>query len=53
MLSTYEITDEDIDSVVDQLQLSTVQQPAQLQMQLPAVELMRVCLLFIYFYLAH
>lgn len=41
MLSTYEITDEDIDSVVDQLQLSTVQQPAQLQMQLPAVELMR------------
>ncbi|KAJ8436841.1 hypothetical protein Cgig2_026165 [Carnegiea gigantea] len=41
MLSTYEITDEDIDSVVDQLQLSTVQQPAQLQVQLPAVELMR------------
>jgi len=52
MLSTYEVTDGDIDSV-DQSQLSAVQQPAQLQMQLPAVELMRVCSLLISFCLAH
>lgn len=42
ILSTYEITVEDIESVVDRSQLSTVQQPAQFQLQLPVVELMKV-----------
>ncbi|XP_010688007.2 nuclear pore complex protein NUP205 [Beta vulgaris subsp. vulgaris] len=41
ILSTYEITVEDIESVVDRSQLSTVQQPAQFQLQLPVVELMK------------
>ncbi|XP_057538767.1 nuclear pore complex protein NUP205 isoform X1 [Amaranthus tricolor] len=41
ILSTYEINAEDIESVVDGSQLSTAQQPAQLQLQLPAVELMK------------
>lgn len=38
----YDIKDEDIDSVFDQSQLSAVAQSAQLQMQLPVVELMKV-----------
>lgn len=41
ILSTFEITAEDIESVVERSQLSTVQQPVQLQMQLPVVELMK------------
>lgn len=41
MLSMYDIKDEDIDSVFDQSQLSAVAQSAQLQMQLPVVELMK------------
>ncbi|KAL2936604.1 hypothetical protein RDABS01_019327 [Bienertia sinuspersici] len=41
ILSTFEITVEDIESVVERSQLSTVQQPAQLQPQLPVVELMK------------
>lgn len=41
ILNTYEITLEDIESVVDRSQLSTVQQPAQHQLQLPVVELMK------------
>lgn len=39
----YEIEDEDVDSVVDHSQLSTVTQPSSLQMQLPALELLKVC----------
>lgn len=41
MLSMYEIEDEDIDSVVDLSQLSTVTQPSSLQMQLPVLELLK------------
>ncbi|XP_021855676.2 nuclear pore complex protein NUP205 [Spinacia oleracea] len=41
ILSTYEITVEDIESVVDRSQLSTVQQPVQHQLQLPVVEIMK------------
>ncbi|KAL2929631.1 hypothetical protein RDABS01_035041 [Bienertia sinuspersici] len=41
ILNTFEITVEDIESVVERFQLSTVQQPAQLQPQLPVVELMK------------
>ncbi|KAG6771823.1 hypothetical protein POTOM_023215 [Populus tomentosa] len=43
MLSMYEIEDEDIDSFVDLSQLSTVTQPSSLQMQLPVLELLKVC----------
>lgn len=38
----YSIRDEDIDSVVDQSQLSETGQSAPLQMQLPVIELMKV-----------
>ncbi|XP_021760813.1 nuclear pore complex protein NUP205-like [Chenopodium quinoa] len=41
ILTTYEITIEDIESVADRSQLSTVQQPAQHQLHLPVVELMK------------
>ncbi|KAK9269394.1 hypothetical protein L1049_001167 [Liquidambar formosana] len=41
ILSMYDIKDEDIDSVVDRSQLSTVSQSAPLQMQLPVVELLK------------
>ncbi|KAJ8528333.1 hypothetical protein K7X08_022025 [Anisodus acutangulus] len=41
MLSMYSIRDEDIDSVVDQSQLSEAGQSAPLQMQLPVIELMK------------
>lgn len=48
MLSMYSIRDEDIDSVVDQSQLSEAGQSTplqmQLQMQLPLIELMKVLL---------
>ncbi|KAJ4837663.1 hypothetical protein Tsubulata_013874 [Turnera subulata] len=39
MLSMYDIQDEDADGVIDQI--STVGQPSSLQMQLPAVELLK------------
>lgn len=42
MLSMYSIRDEDIDSVVDQSQLSETGQSAPLQMQLPVIELLKV-----------
>lgn len=41
MLSMYSIRDEDIDSVVDQSQLSETGQSAPLQMQLPVIELLK------------
>ncbi|XP_070003798.1 nuclear pore complex protein NUP205 [Nicotiana sylvestris] len=41
MLSMYSIRDEDIDSVVDQYQLSEAGQSTPLQMQLPLIELMK------------
>ncbi|CAK7343274.1 unnamed protein product [Dovyalis caffra] len=41
ILSMYEIEDEDIDSVVEQSQLSTVTQSSSLQMQLPVLELLK------------
>lgn len=37
----YDIQDEDIDSVVEQS--STLMQPSSLQMQLPVLELLKVC----------
>lgn len=40
----YSIRDEDIDSVVDQSQLSEAGQSTPLQMQLPLIELMKVLL---------
>ncbi|KAH9604809.1 hypothetical protein KSS87_018679, partial [Heliosperma pusillum] len=43
VLSTYEITEEDIESVADRSQISTVHQAGQLQLHLPVVELMKVC----------
>lgn len=51
MLSMYDIKDEDIDSLFDQSQLSAVAQSAQLQMQLPVVELMKVCGCYFYCWL--
>ncbi|KAI8022266.1 Nuclear pore complex protein NUP205 [Camellia lanceoleosa] len=41
ILSMYDIEDEDVDSVVDQSQLSAVAQSAPLQMQLPVIELIK------------
>ncbi|KAL9242432.1 hypothetical protein vseg_016427 [Gypsophila vaccaria] len=41
VLSTYEIREEDIESVADRSQMSTVQQGGQLQLHLPIVELMK------------
>ena len=41
MLSLYDISEEDIDGVIDQSQLSTVAQ-SSLQMQLPILELLKV-----------
>ncbi|GMH18956.1 hypothetical protein Nepgr_020797 [Nepenthes gracilis] len=41
ILSRYDVTDEDIDSVVEGSQISSLAQPAQLQIQLPVVELMK------------
>ncbi|GAB4828290.1 hypothetical protein Ancab_035204 [Ancistrocladus abbreviatus] len=41
ILSRYDIKDEDIDSIDDRYQLSSLRQPGQLQMQLPVVELMK------------
>ncbi|KAK9706158.1 hypothetical protein RND81_07G107800 [Saponaria officinalis] len=41
VLSTYEIREEDIESVADRSQISTVQQAGQLQLHLPVVELMK------------
>lgn len=39
----YDIQEEDIDSVVDRSQLSVVAQPSSPQMQLPVLELLKVC----------
>lgn len=39
----YDINEEDIDVVADRSQLSTVTQPSPLQMQLPILELLKVC----------
>ena len=39
----YDIRDGDIDNAGDQPQLSAVAQSAPLQMQLPVVELLKVC----------
>ncbi|GAB2300342.1 hypothetical protein Dimus_034380 [Dionaea muscipula] len=41
MLSRYDVIDEDVDSIADQPGLASALQPAQLQKQLPAVELMK------------
>ncbi|XP_021276501.1 nuclear pore complex protein NUP205 isoform X2 [Herrania umbratica] len=41
ILSMYDIQQEDIDSVVDQSQLSAVTQPPSLQMQMPVLELLK------------
>ena len=38
----YDVEDEDVDSVVDQSQLSAVAQSASLHMQLPVIELLKV-----------
>lgn len=38
----YDISDEDIDSVIDRTQLSLGSQPSPLQMQLPVLELLKV-----------
>lgn len=43
MLSLYDINEEDIDGVIDHSQLSTITQPSPLQMQLPILELLKVC----------
>lgn len=43
ILSMYNIQDEDIDSVMDQIQISSISQPSPLQMQLPLIELLKVC----------
>ncbi|XP_040361650.1 nuclear pore complex protein NUP205-like [Rosa chinensis] len=42
MLSLYDISEEDIDGVIDQSQLSTVTQ-SSLQMQLPILAFLKVC----------
>lgn len=47
MLSMYDVTDEDIDSVADLSQPSTAGQ-APLEMQLPILELLKVYFLYIY-----
>jgi nuclear pore complex protein Nup205 len=39
----YDIKDEDIDSVADLSQFSTSTQQSPLQMQLPVLELLKVC----------
>jgi hypothetical protein len=39
----YDIKDEDIDSVADLSQFSTPTQQSPLQMQLPVLELLKVC----------
>ncbi|KAF4347793.1 hypothetical protein G4B88_003296 [Cannabis sativa] len=41
ILSKYDITEEDIDSVIDRTQLSTETQQSSLQMQLPVLELLK------------
>lgn len=41
ILSMYNIQDEDIDSVMDQIQISSISQPSPLQMQLPLIELLK------------
>lgn len=50
MLSMYDVTDEDIDSVADLSQPSTAGQ-APLEMQLPILELLKVYFLYTYMYL--
>lgn len=45
ILSMYDIKDEDIDIVTDLSQFSTPTQQSPLQMQLPVLELLKVCLL--------
>lgn len=39
----YDIQEQDIDSVIDRSQLSAVTQPFSVQMQLPILELLKVC----------
>ncbi|PON88993.1 Nucleoporin [Trema orientale] len=41
ILSKYDISEEDIDSVIDRTQLSTETKPSSLQMQLPMLELLK------------
>lgn len=45
ILSMYDIKDEDIDIVTDLSQFSTPTQQSPLQMQLPVLELLKVCVL--------
>lgn len=45
ILSMYDIKDEDIDIVADLSQFSTPTQQSPLQMQLPVLELLKVCVL--------
>lgn len=42
ILSKYDISEEDVDSIIDGTQLSTETQPSSLQMQLPVLELLKV-----------
>ncbi|GMN58167.1 hypothetical protein TIFTF001_027267 [Ficus carica] len=42
ILSKYDISEEDVDSIIDSTQLSTETQPSSLQMQLPVLELLKV-----------
>lgn len=48
ILSMYDIKDEDIDNVADLSQISTPTQQSPLQMQLPVLELLKVCVLFLF-----
>lgn len=48
ILSMYDIKDEDIDNVADLSQFSTPTQQSPLQMQLPVLELLKVCVLFLF-----
>jgi nuclear pore complex protein Nup205 len=45
----YDIKDEDIDSVADLSQFSTSTQQSPLQMQLPVLELLKVCAYYLLF----
>lgn len=46
----YDIREEDIDHAGDRPQLSSAAQSAPLQMQLPVVELLKVCILIFFIF---
>lgn len=44
ILSLYDVVDEDVDNIIDQSQPSAVAESASFQMQLPIIELLKVCI---------